>query len=487
MNLKTRLTMRFLLQLGLLVVLQSVVYIGIMVAARRATIDFSSKERVTAASILEHIPKYTTLTGSTVSIAPTVLSKVAHAGDWLQVLDGNGRQIYAYRVPNNIPTHYSPGYLVYEHSKSDLGYTLHTWYAELNGQSITWIVGEKAKSYSGVSLLQLILAFGLSLVGLPLLVALLFGRRLGAPLLHMMSWLQGLATGTFDEPKDTSGTPRSRNASGKIRRSYQVYREVLAALNNLSLTLARNEAEYRKLEQTREEWITGVSHDLKTPLSTVKGYGDLLSAVDYSWTEAETRGFAKIVSEKAEYMENLIEDLNLTFRLKNEDLPLERRPQDIVEFVRRLVIQLINTETHEHQEVTFNSYSDYLIYPFDTHWLGRALENLLSNAVLHNPPETSVKVQVKPVNAFDYIHSGVKISISDNGRGMDEETVEHLFDRYYRGTNTNPEHSKSSGLGTAVAKQLIESHGGQIDVHSVPGEGTNITITLPPQNEILKN
>ncbi|MCL6627949.1 MAG: ATP-binding protein, partial [Alicyclobacillus shizuokensis] len=134
------------------------------------------------------------------------------------------------------------------------------------------------------------------------------------------------------------------------------------------------------------------------------------------------------------------------------------------------------------QTVLFESEVDDLIYPLDAKWITRALDNLLVNASLHNPDGTTISVEVRPLRKDGFRYPGVCIEIRDNGTGMDEETVAHLFDRYYRGTNTSEKQVRGSGLGTAIAKQLIEAHGGHISVDSALGRGTSIVVELPPQN-----
>jgi len=122
------------------------------------------------------------------------------------------------------------------------------------------------------------------------------------------------------------------------------------------------------------------------------------------------------------------------------------------------------------------------LYPVDQNWFKRILDNLLSNAAVHNITGTTVTVQVKQLPNDPRNFSPVEIVIADNGKGMDTQTQEHLFDRYYRGTSTKSNAVKSSGLGTAIAKQLIEAHNGTISVQSELDKGTKFKIQLPGKN-----
>ncbi len=93
----------------------------------------------------------------------------------------------------------------------------------------------------------------------------------------MMNWLKNLSNGKLQEPKDKRGRPASRSGEGRLRRPYRVYREVIQSLDSLTGSLKQAEEARSRLEKSREEWITGVPHDLKTPLSSIKGYADLLA------------------------------------------------------------------------------------------------------------------------------------------------------------------------------------------------------------------
>jgi signal transduction histidine kinase len=134
--------------------------------------------------------------------------------------------------------------------------------------------------------------------------------------------------GRLEEPTDRKGRSPSRTSGGKWRRPYRLFPGVIASLNDLTRTLRQNEEMRRRLEQTREEWIAGVSHDLKTPLASIKGYAHMLEAPEYRWSDEEVREFAGVILEKSGYMEALIDDLSLTYRLKNGALPLALRETD---------------------------------------------------------------------------------------------------------------------------------------------------------------
>lgn len=181
-------------------------------------------------------------------------------------------------------------------------------------------------------------------------------------------------------------------------------------------------------------------------------------------------------------MDGLIEDLSLTFRLRNNAVPFQSKPENGVEILRRVVIDLVNYPQAEGQTVQFQSDVDQLMYPIDVKWFNRAFDNLVTNAWLHNPVGTTISLEVKSKLKEGFKYAGISIYIRDNGVGMDIDTSDHLFERYYRGTNTSDESAKGTGLGNAIAKQLIEAHGGKISVESKLDHGTTIIVEFPAKN-----
>jgi signal transduction histidine kinase len=260
-------------------------------------------------------------------------------------------------------------------------------------------------------------------------------------------------------------------AEGDLRVSYPekgLYREVYASLNHMSQQLQSNELERKKIEKMREEWIANISHDLKTPLSSIRGYMELMLEADEELTPEERNKFSKVIMDKSDYMELLLEDLKLTQKLKNDLIPINKEEVDMVELLREVVINILNHPIHGDRKVLFEPELEKVILTADPVLMQRALTNIICNAIIHNPKETSVWVRIMN-------KKGLSIEIEDNGRGIHKDDLENLFDRYYRGTNTD-EACEGSGLGLAISKQIIEAHGGKIELKSEIGEGTKVEV-----------
>ncbi|OTW90843.1 HAMP domain-containing histidine kinase [Bacillus thuringiensis serovar sumiyoshiensis] len=299
-----------------------------------------------------------------------------------------------------------------------------------------------------------------------------YGNKFGKPLLHAMRWLKNIAGGKYEEPISKKGKPVRFRRSGKEKWSFRLFRDVTSSLEHLSTTLKKNDAMRQVLQQTREEWITGLTHDLKTPLSSIYGYALLLESNQYNWTDRDIQQFGSVMKEKSQYMTTLIDDLSLTYQLKNNSLPAQHVNVEINQFVQKVLLQFINNPTLQNQNIEFVPSSNKIQYFIEEKWFQRIIENLLVNAVKHNNETTTVIVKLSQnANSFT-------LSISDAGNGMDEKTKELLFERYYRGTNTE-ESNIGTGLGLAITKQLVHAHNGTISVDSALGKGTTIILVFP--------
>lgn len=214
--------------------------------------------------------------------------------------------------------------------------------------------------------------------------------------------------------------------SGKEKWSFRLFSDVTNSLEHLSITLKKNDAMRQVLQQTREEWITGLTHDLKTPLSSIYGYALLLESQQYNWTDRDIQQFGSVMKEKSQYMTTLIDDLSLTYQLKNNSLPAQHVNIEMNQFVQKVLLQFINNPTLQNQNIEFVLSSNKFNISLKKKWLQRIIENLLVNAVKHNNETTNVSVKLSQ-NATSFT-----LSISDNGKGMDDKTKELLFERYYR-------------------------------------------------------
>lgn len=296
-----------------------------------------------------------------------------------------------------------------------------------------------------------------------LLYCLFYGYYVARPMADILMRIKRLSSGEYLMPVQKK---RYRSFSSRL------YREVYANLDSLSYVLQENEQKRAEFEQQRQDWAAGATHDLKTPLSYISGYADMLLSDAHEWSADEKREFLQLIKDKAVHMEALISDIGIAFRMDQSlDTKVALQEIEVVEFVRRMVAEAANLPAAKEYQFDFSGEEAAIYAEGDGDLLKRAFLNLLVNAVVHNPAGTKISVQVQ-------CGEHIEIRVSDNGRGMDEQSVNHLFDRYYRGTSTDIP-AGGTGLGMAIVKQIITRHHGTVTVESKVGEGTTIAVQLP--------
>jgi signal transduction histidine kinase len=395
---------------------------------------------------------------------------VDQAGNSVQTIGDKSSAFNIYEPLEVLSMQQSPGYYdtnisVYQPSASGMTWIMHT-----PNEPGTFIKQPVFKE-----IIRVFILVGGSILLLSLAISIWHGHRYGQPLILFSGWFERMGSGLYGEvltPKDRRKVFRR---SGKLRIRYRLYREVIESFYLMAERLAQTEKDRLQLEKTREEWMAGISHDLRTPLSTIQGYGYILESAPTSWSAEELQDMGKMIREKSDYMLELITDFSHIYQLKHGGAMLmEKNEIELGELVRRSILKYVNDVTLT--DVDFHYEGDELpivIYGNEK-WLQRLMDNLLSNAVKHNEPGITVTVSSGMLNDEAFIR------VSDDGRGMDEETIRNLFERYYRGTNTE-ESSDGSGLGMSIAKMIVEAHKGQIKVRSAIGEGTTIHIYFPSE------
>ncbi len=301
-----------------------------------------------------------------------------------------------------------------------------------------------------------------------------FSNYFVQPIISMISLIGELSLGNLS-PCKTWHTFRKSN--GKLKSKYWLYQELISHLELLADRLNQSEQERQKLEEAKQNWIRGISHDLKTPLSYIIGYSSLLLSPDHEWTKEEHQHFLSHIHDKGTYIETLIHNLNLSFRLNDSSkpIPLQLSSFDLIDLLEKLIAYLLNQDTEETYSISLHALDDHLLIEADEHLLYRMLLNLISNSIQHNPPQTEITVEVK--RSTD---NHIGIVVKDNGLGMSQEKLSHLFESYYsHNASGTYKHDYVSGLGMSIVKSIIEVHQGTLQVESTLNVGTTFMIALP--------
>lgn len=249
--------------------------------------------------------------------------------------------------------------------------------------------------------------------------------------------------------------------------------EISANINQTSEILQSQSSQLKKKETARANWIAGISHDIRTPLSTVMGYaGQLEDDIDLSDNE---RNKATAIRKQSERMRNLINDLNLASKLEYNMQPLMEKRENAIAIVRQVVVDFINTDLdnkHPIEWETDESISACFIYA-DKDLIKRAVSNLIQNCINHNENGCSIYVSVR------CDEQNCIISVEDNGIGASHEQIEKLnHSPHYMVCDTNTTDQRH-GLGLLIVKQVAASHHGTVTIEHSSHGGFAVRITLP--------
>ena len=236
---------------------------------------------------------------------------------------------------------------------------------------------------------------------------------------------------------------------------------------------ARSEAE-AALRQ-RDEFLSLVSHEVKTPLTSVLGFVQLFQrraaqGTPYTLTDRDYRSLQALV-EQTERLNKLVASLFDLSRLQLGRLELERAPVDLCELAS-LVVGEIQPLLNQHT-LTLSCADGPLLVEGDSLRLEQVLQNLLQNAVKYSPRGGPIAVEVVRQDA----HACLRVH--DSGIGIPEEAHSRIFERFYRADNSNPDNINGLGIGLYVVQEITAMHGGTVEVTSIPGEGSTFIVLLP--------
>ncbi len=255
-------------------------------------------------------------------------------------------------------------------------------------------------------------------------------------------------------------------------------RDEVAALsttfNQMAEQLQLADQKQRELESLRRDLIAWVGHDLQTPLASMRAILEALSDGVVDEPEMVKR-YLLTAQRDVMSLSALIDDLFQMSQLDAGGFPLQSAPSSLSDLVSDTLESF--SELAKQQEITLEGQVEQDVDPvlMDTQAIGRVLNNLISNALRHTPSQGRVSVRVRRAS------SGVDVIVSDTGEGIRLQDIPHIFERFYRGDASRSRNRGASGagLGLAIARSIVQAHGGDIQVQSEPGTGTQFTFHLP--------
>jgi two-component system, OmpR family, sensor kinase len=282
-------------------------------------------------------------------------------------------------------------------------------------------------------------------------------------------WVVRLGLRPLTAIGETAATIAAGDLSQRVERDDErtevgrLGRALNAMLHQIETAFRAREASEQKLRR----FVADASHELRTPLSAVRAYAELFergASVRPEDLERSMRG----IERESERMSVLVEDLLLLARL-DEGRPLDRAEVDLTHVVK----ESVETARMLEPERVISTDLEQLSVTGDGDRLRQLVDNLLANVRTHAGADASVAVTLRAEDGF------ARLEVADDGRGLDDAKLEHVFERFYRADSSRTRVSGGAGLGLSIVAAVAEAHGGQVSAHPSPGGGATFVIELP--------
>lgn len=289
---------------------------------------------------------------------------------------------------------------------------------------------------------------GLLAVAVALVITFVLSRRILAPVKALTLTARRLGKGDFSQRTQVKD-------KGELG-------ELAQAFNSMADDLER-------AERLRRDLVADVAHELRTPLSNIRGHLEAVADGVIAPDAAAIRS----LSEEAELLSRLVDDLQELTLAEAGELTLHTQPEDVSELINRVVAATQVSTVAKGVALSVDLPAGLPLVNIDSQRISQVLRNLLDNAVAHTARGGTITV------AAGQQDNWLQVTVADTGKGILPEDIPNIFERLYRVDKSRTRAAGGSGLGLTIARQLVEMHGGKIEVDSEPGKGSCFTFTLP--------
>ena len=250
--------------------------------------------------------------------------------------------------------------------------------------------------------------------------------------------------------------------------------ELCNTFEEMRVRLKTNAEERLAGEAEQKNLISNIAHDLKTPITAIKGYSEgLLDGVASSPKKQEE--YLRTIHNKSVEMDNLINELTLYINLDSKRIPYNFEKINVASYFQNYSCDLRVDLSHHNAQFIYNNYVDEsVITIIDPEQFARVINNIVNNSIKYKKPDEELIIAMSLHDVGDYI----QIDIRDNGVGISADDMPYVFDRLYRGDRSRSSNQGGSGIGLSIVKRIVEDHGGSIWVSSTVGKGTKMSFTL---------
>lgn len=337
----------------------------------------------------------------------------------------------------------------------------------IEGYVYVILAGEAVDSAAAMIKESYILRYSSAGLVASLVVAMLFGLIMFSFTTRRITQLSNAMTAflSSNDNKQASRYP----ATDTIRDEVD---QLGANFNSMADRIQQQVEELKQNDAKRRELIANVSHDLRTPLTSLHGYIETLLMKENNLTEAERRDYLKTAANHSEQLNRLIGELFELAKLDSVETLLNIEPFSLAELAQD-VAHSFNLSAEKNNITIKTKFGSNVPFAYgDIALIQRVLENLIENAMRYTPQGGEIAISLSAKN------ENIVMSISDTGCGIKKEDVPHIFDRFYRATKSREDGDFHSGLGLAIVKRILSLHGSDISADSELNKGTTFTFKL---------
>ncbi len=249
--------------------------------------------------------------------------------------------------------------------------------------------------------------------------------------------------------------------------------QIGTVFNSMADTIEQNIEELKGVENLRKELISNISHDLRTPISSIQGYAETLILKKDSIEQKEQEKYLGVIYKNCENLQDLVTNLFELSKLQSNQVMLNKEPFSIGELVHDVANKYRILSQKKGVSINTIVSKDIPVVEADVLLIDRVLQNLIDNAIRFCKEGDTINIELQPASA-----GLVNITIADTGAGIPHDHLPHIFERYFK----KDDRGGSSGLGLAIVKRIIDLHESSIDVKSTVGKGTSFQFSLPVAN-----
>jgi two-component system OmpR family sensor kinase len=298
-----------------------------------------------------------------------------------------------------------------------------------------------------------------------LLAALLLFNRMTRPLRQLTAVMEAFRQSDFSEPPDFSHRFHV-HSENEIDRISTIFMQMA---DRIVLQIR----ELKEADTHRREFIANITHDLRTPLTSLQGYLETLLLKEGALSVGEQRNYLTIAIKRADQLGKLVSELFDLAKLDSPDAQVRFEPFSLSELIQDILQKFQLAVENKKITLQMNMVETLPLVFADIGLCERLLENLIENAIRYTPQNGSISFSAIAKN------DRLAVNVSDTGSGIRPEDIPHLFDRFYRKDRNRPASNSESGLGLAIAKRILELHGSSLEVSSTVNVGTTFSFTLP--------